>query len=220
MPTFRELSGLEDVFPRICEDLAAGRPFAFSRFGDGELRAIAGREGANCDGHQYFPDMGERLRQILASEPRYLLATLPRLFVEYKEEIAKLAGNVTWVCSLCMRDAVAEGRFAQFFEALRSRRVVLVGPPHLRPVAERQSWSILEVAPKNCWLEYPVVKQASIEQAEGAEAAFLFCASMMSNVLIDDLHRLDPRHAYVDVGSALDPYAGVKSRPYHDHLTV
>lgn len=218
MATFRELSGLEDIFPGICADVSAGVPFAFSRFGDGEFLAIAGRGGANCDGHEYFADMGERLRGVLAGEPRYRLGTLPRVFVEFREEISSLAGNVEWVSSLCMRDAVLEGRFGDFFAALEGKDVTLAGPPHLCRLAASRAWSMIEVPPKNCWLDYANVRAALEQEVASGKRVFLFCASMMSNVLIDDLHRLDSRHTYLDVGSALDPFAGVKSRPYHERV--
>jgi hypothetical protein len=212
----RERGGLRDIYPDICRSFAAGDPLTFSRFGDGELLAILGREGANCDGHRYFPDMGRRLRGILAGEPRYTLGTLPQCLVRPGLKPAiELAPGVRWVSSLCLHDALLDGRFGEFFEALSGRRVVLVGPPHLRKLADDRSWTLVEIPLRNCWLRYESTRDALLDAEHGSDTVFLFCASMMSNVLIDDLYRFDPTRTYIDVGSALDPFAGVHSRPYH-----
>jgi len=53
----------DDFINRILKD----EHFKYSRFNDGELIAINGKSpnSANCDGHQYFPEMGSKLKEIL-----------------------------------------------------------------------------------------------------------------------------------------------------------
>jgi hypothetical protein len=46
----------------------------------------------------------------------------------------------------------------------------------------------------------------------------LLAASMMSEVLIDDF--ADHHHTFIDIGSVLDPYCGIKSRRYHHKLKL
>lgn len=64
---------LPDPFEDFCAMLGNGKAFSLSRFGDGELNAIFGEKGANCDGQQYFPDLGSRLREILERRLGYLM---------------------------------------------------------------------------------------------------------------------------------------------------
>ncbi|MBP8137467.1 MAG: hypothetical protein KAY61_04620, partial [Candidatus Eisenbacteria bacterium] len=47
--------------------LEKGEPYSFTRFGDGEWYAILGAPGANADGHQYFPQLGSDLREVLVT---------------------------------------------------------------------------------------------------------------------------------------------------------
>lgn len=224
-PSLRELSGLEDVFAQICADLREETPFAFSRFGDGELRVVARYAGrsngwrhrppAPSRAHEYFPELGRRLHEVLLSRPKYLLGAPPLWFVRYRAELDKLtAGQARWVDAFCFRNAIVGEAFEQFFDALRAKRVILVGAGHLGALAEEQGWSFLEIPPRDCWLRHAETNAALTGELDDRDV-FLFCAAMMSNVLIDELHRRNPDNTYVDMGSALDGYAGVKSRAYH-----
>ena len=51
-------------------------PFTFSRWGDGEWRAVLRQNkkgGQNCDGHKFFPKMGVDLAAVLIGRPQYML---------------------------------------------------------------------------------------------------------------------------------------------------
>jgi len=56
------------------------------------------------------------------------------------------------------------------------------------------------------------------ENEEPKSFVILFCASMMSNVLIDELHNLAKQPTIdatlIDIGSVFDMYVGVNSRSY------
>ena len=49
-------------FEELIEKIKNKEMFSFSRFGDGEMNAVFGKEGMNCDSHRYFPDMGLRFK--------------------------------------------------------------------------------------------------------------------------------------------------------------
>ncbi len=58
----------------LAEALLDRENFAFSRWGDGEWKALLHPgAGHNCDGHDYFPSLGAALAEVLESRPRYLL---------------------------------------------------------------------------------------------------------------------------------------------------
>ncbi|MEF8811131.1 MAG: hypothetical protein V5A47_09435, partial [Bacteroidales bacterium] len=57
----------------LIDNLIDREPFAFARYGDGEWNAIFGKDGTNCDGHEYYEDMGKRLADIVRSNPSYLM---------------------------------------------------------------------------------------------------------------------------------------------------
>jgi hypothetical protein len=210
---------LLDPFEEICGMLDRGEPFSFSRFGDGEFNAIFSVDGANIDGHRYFPDLGRRLAEILKREPDYIMGLQPLVVLMRNiKDIHTLSGDIRWVQADSLHLASMEGRLGGFFAALGQRRVLLVGAPHHRPLAERRSWQFVEVAYGDCWPQYESLCPALESHAVADGTVFLFCASMTANVLIDDLYRLNPRNTYIDVGSVFDPYVGVDSRDYHKEL--
>jgi hypothetical protein len=207
---------LEDRFDDTCAMLRAGEAFAFSRFGDGEFAAIFGAEGANCDGHRYFPELGRRLERIVRSRPDYIMGLQPLAVMLHKPEpILALSDGLRWVYSDMFYSAVIEGRFGRFFDALEGREVLLVGPVHQRLLSQARGWSHHSIPAQNCWTHYREVREALQGSLPQRGAVVLFCASMMSNVLVDDLYRWSPANTYLDVGSVFDPCVGIYSRNFY-----
>src|ERR1044072_4506318 len=206
---------LPDPFDDICAMLSEGKPFSFSRFGDGEFAAVFDVKGANCDGQKFHPELGQRLRGILASRPGYLmgLQTLA-VFVHGGRPIMQGSPGVDWVAADSLHNASMEGHLGRFFDALRERKVLLIGPHH-RLLAEEKAWELFEFPWGDCWPQYESLRAGLEPHAAGDGAVFLFCASMTANVLIDDLYKLNPRNTYIDAGRVFDPYVEVYSHAYH-----
>jgi hypothetical protein len=205
--------------------------YTFSRFGDGEWNAILEKAGSNCDGHQYFRDMGARLKDVLASSPSYyvglqnLAHQQNTLIIDnYSKEF-----GIKWVASDIFHHASIKGNLQPLFDALSKRNVVIVGGSHLKSFNSK--WKFIEVPQHNCWTEYKstltkiqefLLNNDADSISNPKDFVILFCASMMSNVLIDDL---DPIAEVVgvtllDMGSLFDPYVGVNSRSYHNKLNL
>lgn len=209
----------QDPFDEIISKLGDETPFAFSRFGDGEFGAIFGVGEANCDGHPYFPDLGRRLKSIVESNPSYMMGLQPLAVLHHGIcNILQLAGERNWVLADSLHRASVEARLGELFEALSDRDVTLVGPEHLRMLSERHGWALCLIPERKCWTEYESVLGRLKESLATSGGVVLFCASMMSNVLIDDLHAIKPGNTYIDAGSVLDPFAGVETRDYHATL--
>lgn len=210
---------LVDPFDDICRSLTDRTAFAFSRFGDGEFNAILGAEGANCDGHEYFPDLGQSLRRILSQDPTYLMGLQPlAVMIHGAKQILPFSAGIRWVLADCLQWALVEGRLGKLFDALAEREILLVGPDHLQELARSQGWDHVLVPTRNCWLAYDDTVRSLKGALPGDDRVVLFCASMMSNVLIDDLYSWNPANTYLDLGSILDPCAGVHTRIYHGEL--
>jgi len=118
--------------------------------------------------------------------------------------------NIDWVNSDVLHNANINERLSSFFDALQGREVTIIGSLHLMRF-DRFYFDFIEVNSRNCWLNY----HETLAQLTPTKTnhVYLFCASMMSNVLIDDLY--SPENSYIDLGSALDPFCGVNSRSYH-----
>lgn len=213
--TGRWHSDLPDVFDLICEKLRNGEPFKFARYGDGEFNAIYGKQGANCDGHEYFPDMGKRLREALESKPNYIVGLQPlTLASERWPQIQKDFPDIQWVDADSIHNASIDGRLEEMFRAI-SEDVILVGPAHLKPLQYKYEYDFIEIPSVNCWQQYEYVVDSLMDRKK---AIVLLCASMMSEVIIHDFK--DSSHTFIDLGSVLDPFAGVKSRRYHHKLNI
>jgi len=210
---------LPDPFEDICKMLSDGVAFSFSRFGDGEFAAIFEVEGKNSDGHRFFPDLGVRLKEIVERKPDYMMGLQTQALLAHGAlPIRSLSPDIQWVLADSLHNASMEGTLGNFFDSLADREVHLVGAPHHRQLAEEKSWQFLEVPYGDCWPQYESIRAGLEPRVTPDDLVFLLCASMTANVLIDDMYSLNPSNTYIDAGSVLDPYAGVRSRAYHKEL--
>lgn len=222
------------TFSDLCERIRTGQHFTFARYGDGEFYALLGRKkteailgrpsSANCDGHEYFPDMGAELAAILRDRPPYLLGLhldekLATVTHEFLSDAGYEPGSFIW--SGVFHRALVNGQMPELFEALHSAatlgRIVFVGPPHLHhAVAENFPVTYtLSVSPLNCWIDTEVVMRM-LGHIDLTGCVVLFCASMAANVWIHRLWRqYGDTATFIDLGSVLDPYAGRMTRSFH-----
>ena len=119
-------------FDFIINSIKTGKNFSFSRFGDGEIFAIQGKQGCNTDKHEYFPDMGRRLKEIITTPQSYFLGlqNLARRTNADNPEFDELISRNKYVKNDILHYASMEDRIrTEFFEACYQRRVVMVGNP-------------------------------------------------------------------------------------------
>ena len=205
--------------------LAAKTPFSFSRFGDGEWSAIFGARGANCDGHEYFPKLGQDLRNALARPLPYMYALQPRALktegAQIETFLRENAVRIRWHDSDVFHEANRTGRLYPLVKQLRGMKVVLVGPGYLWKPVDAEVFPVshfIEMPPVNCYEKKDEILSAIVRHDDSSghpDAVYAFSASMTANVLIHELYpRLGARSWLIDFGSLWDVYAGVKSRLY------
>ena len=217
------LEGVEPdrrVYDWMCDQLKANKAFKFARYGDGEWNCIFGKHGQNCDGHKYFPDLGANLRRVILSEPAYLVGMQPlSMSYERADQIKEFCSGlrINWVNADVLHNASIDGVLDKFINVLAGKYIILVGPLHLDGFFA--NCVHIAIPPVNCWLEYENIRQQIEFHVDGVNnAVVLLAASMMSEVLIDDF--ADHHHTFIDIGSVLDPYCGIKSRRYHHKLKL
>jgi hypothetical protein len=205
-----------ETYQRILEMLKGGTNFKFARYGDGELYCMTGRAGRNCDGHQYFPELGARLRQAVTSNPKYMVGIQPLSVSHLPEKVEEYFSRINPLFNAdVFHSASIDGQLDYFFAALEGRYIILVGPAHLATLFDG---SVHIVIPsRDCWLQYEQIKE-QLKFHLIKDCVVLLCASMMSEVLICDLK--DYPCTIIDTGSLFDPYANVKSRSYHHKLKL
>jgi hypothetical protein len=197
----------------LAAKIDAGEPFAFSRWGDGEWRAVVSPTPTkgNCDGHAYFPDMGEALGNVLKSRPPYILG-----FQKWPEKIRRPwamwlqengLSDLRWVEANIFHFCAQAGDMT-----FREWPEILVGPKHLRPVFPNVTF--IEVPSKNCWRASRETLDTLRMELHNRDSHTVvgYCASMAANVWLDRMYHAFPQHTHIDFGSAFDPLGGVYSR--------
>lgn len=215
-----ELSCDSAWYPFFCDCLRHGRPFAFSRWGDGEFKCLLKHRGQNCDGHEYDPLLGDKLADVLRSRPDYFLGLQPKAMNDMGDAVnawieENRVGGLPWINADIFHNASQSEKLQGFFDAIRGRQVIVVGPYWMRWMpSSLMSFSLEQIPEQNCWKEYASILER-IESRIFGGLVLVFCAGMTSNVLIDDLHiRHGDSVTLIDMGSALDWYCGVKTRKY------
>lgn len=198
-----------------------------SRWGDGEFKCLYQLEKENkynCDGHKYYKDLGDRLKKILKSHPPYTnglsafgslkkvkdkkgIYILDRVLTDYP--------NINWILGCVFRKVSLDIGLSDFFSILNKKSVVLVGPKHMKVLNKRFSFNHIIIPEKNCWIEYDNVLKKCMNQNANI---YIFCASMMANVLIDDLYQLKKNVSLIHIGSTFDPYVGKCTRSNHSDM--
>lgn len=210
-----------ELFDSFLLNIKNKSPFSFSRFGDGEARAILGYDGANCDGHTYFADMGAALANVLRSRPKYYLGIQNhalRTMPDFQVWLQKNAFDIDhdFVNADVWHRASINGEFEKFFEALRHRSVLLVAPHDVAKLQIHSYW--VEVPARNCWQSKDAIMKGIDNYIDYADIV-LFCASMASNVMIDELYQKHgSTKTFLDMGSVFSPYVGIANRSYHKKI--
>lgn len=206
---------VEDFIDKIYMDV----PYSFSRFGDGEWNAIFRKEGSNCDGHQYFPDMGARLEAAVLQPYDYLYGMQGLALSTQGFEISELleGSTIKWWNADVFHKAFANGLMGHMVNALTTKKVCLVGPLYLNDKRLRflRTGGMIKVPLKDCWQDVERIR-GEILRNQSAEV-FAFSCSMMANVLIHELFPyIGTEKWLIDFGSVWDPCVDKKTRTVHN----
>jgi hypothetical protein len=197
--------------------LTLDTPFAFSRFGDGEWLNIRKVEGRNCDGNEYYPDLGDRLKRIVSSKQDYILGAQDYKKFNLLSDVELYPVN-DWVDADVFHKASMDGELEPFFECLSKVHVVYIGNSFLQTLPFIDEF--IPIPLRNVWLEYDNVLSQIKNTFENKHKVYLFSAGMSANVFVDDLWKLNPSNTYIDVGSVFDPCVGRNTRGYHKNLNT
>lgn len=192
-------------------------PIAFSRWGDGEWRIIL---QTHLDNPVFnWPIQRQQLLDILMSSPNYLLGMQRLAMNQMGTQIENLlqGTDIQWVRSDIFHHSSQENNWLWWKAFKKHPQNILVGPAYLK-----QIWpNVIETIPyvkgvwKFVWDETDELTQAVLDYVKDKEFVTVgFCASLASNIIIDRMHKMIPRHSYIDFGSVLDPLCDVFSRSY------
>ena len=204
----------------------SGEPCTLTRWGDGEWSAVFGREdGTNFDGHPFTVDLTGAMQAILRSRPTYVLGMGVMASIDYTGPIHEFLGehgleDLEWSWGDVFHDAAQRHDLASTFDALKDRRLLMVGPEHLAPLAERGYLPVhthIDVGGTKVIEHWPriVTDVLWYLEAQSESHVVSVCAGMSANCIIHELYKqAGDKHTFIDFGALWDPLVGVKSREY------
>ena len=210
-----DIIGLEpwqQTFERMCTMLKEGINFKFARYGDGEIFCMTGKIGHNCDKHQYFPEMGIALNTAI-KRANYMVGIQPLSISQKLHERIELPECKLYNADV-LHNASINKRIFEVFTLIKNH--VIVGPLHSKNFSRAENHII--IPDLNCWEVHNYTCKAIQRKINEGHKIFILCASMTSEVIIDQFRNEDV--TFIDFGSVLDPYCNVKSRTYHQSLQV
>ncbi len=193
------------IYDEMISNIESFKNFSFSRFGDGELNCMRGKQGYNCDKHEYFPDLGVALNKVW-NNPKGIIAMQSLGYRIHKSWL----GKHRWPDADVLHHASMAGDLERFMDVLKDRMVIVVGGPHLRALGVDDHF--IEVNKRNAWKGYADMLNA-LRKCVFRNDVVLYSCGMMAEVLINDLYRENITES--DAGSVVEPYVGSKSRKYH-----
>lgn len=218
-----EMDGLIEVrklpLSFFVDALNENHPFGFARYGDGEWSALLGARGANCDGQVYSSELGADLERTLLERRDYFYAIGPKamhkeLGQRVEQWLVDHAPRLIWYDTEVFLNASLMGELRPFVNALRRKRVLLVGPPHLARLKALNAIGLVVTPDRNAYAEKARLEIEILKQAELADV-ILFSAGPAAKVMLYDLYpQLKTTHTLIDCGSLWDVYCGVNSRRY------
>ncbi len=202
----------------IVDSLSLRRPFAFARYGDGELLCMAGAKGANKDRHRFHGDLGEALQESVR-KPKdkitYALQGLVRRDNKLKAVLARHSKVARWADSDVLHQESRHRSIESLFKALVDRKAKLVGPQHLSSLDF--TYAHVLMPDRDCWLQHKTTLLA-IKARHKPGDVWVLCASMSSVVIIYDLVDELEDVTFLDAGSLFEPYVGRVTRAYHKEV--
>ena len=208
--------------------------FSLARYGDGEMRVIIGDPidlSEKCNGeHKYIPGDADSERQrallqqaLVYQNPSYFVGIAcpccvgEEKFFNLKRQSKQPEEQLTWANILVNANYQ---RFKTTTTALIGQRDVSL-ICHQNANSEGLPFAVQHTfrVGANAWMaDYerllPEIK-SYIESQKIKNHVFLFCAGVLSNILIYELHRAYPDNTYLDIGSVFDVELGLgKTRKY------
>ena len=187
---------------------------------------MAGRFGGNCDNHQYYRSLKNRLIQswqyLTQQQSCYLSDWIlgPNTKQDHQRIYMKVPSperTVQYSFSAHEVDSPVE-ELLQFYKTIREsvKPKIFVGPSRLKPNSFLNIQHEVTTPLLEAYLRYDAVCENCVRVASNVEAPiFLLACGFISCLLAEDIHRVNPQATVIDLGSSLDPLLVGPTRKTH-----
>lgn len=223
---------IENTFKdKIIYSLRNRIPITLARYNDGEWLSMFKLDDAKRYSTYLKPTLGmsgelfvsEKILPIINSNPKYYIGISSDVTRTHyiMKKIAPYIQNLSLVDGGIFARWSIETNFEDFFKYL-TQNVIIVGPKYLKKLNKFiGDFSLIDSGDyKHSWNEYERIEKDLINQIErsGDTPIILYCASLVSKKLIDEIYKKYENVIQLDIGAAFDPYCGIDSRPWHKYI--
>lgn len=173
--------------------------------------------------------ISEKLAKIVDSKPEYYIgidSTTRAMYgliadakMQYKEKVSKIK-NIVY--GDLFNAATIRYGIKALLEPLQKRTVISVGPAYMESLGIAKVH--ISVLHNNCWREAEQIEKqldVLIEENLNNQPVILYSCSMLAKLLVDiNYHKYRDKITQMDIGSCIDPWCGVMSRPWHHLLAA
>jgi hypothetical protein len=174
--------------------IKTGTNFIFEKRGDGELDCLKGKQGKNCDGQSYTPELKAALASAYAGLEN-LSKVYPRCFI------------VEWgdPFSILHQQPNDKAKIRSFWlaVALCHRPKVFIGPERLIPVIQFLHTSLYIGVPSTEAYSADWLVRPALIKALSKDSIFIFSSGLASKVWCNAI--ASSEITVIDAGSAFDP---------------
>ncbi len=242
--TMLDASNSPSYYEDLVATIRAGDPVSWVRYGDGEFKVVyrqlkpkpgningqhrKDKNKSRSSGFERLPNVANRVRAELDNPTGVRIGIGRLLFCDRHgvvqpqrtlgDRIVKDFPDIEWCSAETLRDVSPVWGLDALFEALAERDVVVVGPEYLDRLQDVFPFHHITIPEAGCFDILDDVKEQCQQEAAPGRV-MLFMASVMTNILIHELYPGNEDTSFLDIGSAFDPYCGVRTRTYHGKFT-
>lgn len=216
----------ELIYNRIVENIQTNKHFSLIRLGDGDLKVLLGLGGTPVL-PKYEELFKKSILPILKISDSNLIVGIenntpccelisnnfPLELQNFYDEISPefLKNN-----SVIFMHIYANYGLLDLFESFKNRNLIIVGPIYLGKLSiVSKSCKYVSTEPENVWESYDTLENQVIDLIENTEdPVILYACTIAGKMLISNLYVRYSDITQIDIGSALDPYAGYITRPW------
>jgi len=192
---------IERTFLQDLKDkIQTGTNYVFIKRGDGEIACMQGVVGANCDGHKYSEELGQKLIESYSYlEGQKNINGKDINIVEFDDQT-----NYNVLLHRVDSNLHDVGNFYKTI-ANSKRKKVIIAPEKLGKMARILGAEHIVIPELNVWDSFGKIFNEIPVYDNGI---YLFCAGMPAKVMIAWLYAVNNNATYLDCGSAFDPMIG------------
>jgi len=207
------------------DKLQNGEPFSFARYGDGEWFTIFGGRYIgmhNSNGCTFTTHLSDCLRQVLDDQNPYMHATLRIAHRKLGDRIGGFLEHrgvaLRWYRGDVLLDQSLKGNLWPLVRELQKKRILFVGPNHLRGIDEMffQYVDFINPPKRNAIMSRHILVPAILRSIKDKKIDVVaWCCGLHTKVFINDIWKeYGDRITQIDFGSMFDGYFAVGSRSY------